>query len=304
VSRAEIPEPFAALLRGRAAEGGPTGDEWLDGLPGLVRECLQRWELRLDGAARHGVCALVLPVRGPSGPAALKLTWPHPEATHEHLALRYWAGRGAVRLLAADPPRWALLLERLDPDRDLSAEPIFDACATIGSLLAELDRPAPAQLERLSQHASRWAVTLRRARRIVPQRFLDRAAALAEELAADPRADARMVHTDLHFANVLAGQRESWLAIDPKPLAAEPAFAIAPALWNRWPEAAAAPDTRDHLRRRLEIICETAGIDPDRARAWTLVREAVNAMWAAAQPDAATPARIDAAVTIMKAMQT
>jgi streptomycin 6-kinase len=233
----------------------------------------------------------------------LKLTWPHPEATHEHLALRYWAGRGAVRLLTVDPPRWALLLERLDPDHDLGAEPIFDACKTIGTLLAELDRPAPAQLERLSQHASRWVMTLQGARRVLPQRFLVRAGGLAGELAADPGVDARMVHTDLHFANVLAGGRQPWLAIDPKPLAAEPAFAVAPALWNRWPEAAAADDTRGHLRRRLEIICESAGIDPDRAMAWTLVREAVNAVWAAAQPDSATPARIAAAVTIMKAMQ-
>ena len=298
-----VPESFTALLRGRPAEEGLTGDEWLARLPGLLRECLAHWDLRPDGAARHGVCALVLPVRGPTGAAALKLTWPHPEATHEHLALRYWAGRGAVRLLAADPPRWSLLLERLDPDRDLSAEPIFDACETIGVLLAELDRPAPAQLERLSQHASRWAATLRSAPRVVPQRFLDRAAGLAGELAADPRVDARMVHTDLHFANVLAGQRQPWLAIDPKPLAAEPAFAVAPALWNRWAEAAAAGDTRGHLRCRLEIICETAGIDPDRAMAWTLVREAVNAVWAAARPDETTPGRIAAAVTIMKAVQ-
>ena len=35
--------------------------------------------------------------------AALKLTWPHAEARHEHLALRLWDGHGAVRLLAADP---------------------------------------------------------------------------------------------------------------------------------------------------------------------------------------------------------
>ena len=300
----EIPASFAALVRGRAADGGPTGDAWLDRLPGLLRECLERWELRPDGRARHGICALVLPVHGPSGAAALKLTWPHPEAAHEHLALRYWAGRGAVRLLAADPPRWAMLLERLDPDRDLSTEPILEACGVIGTLVAELDRPAPAQLERLSEHASRWIGTLRSAGRVIPQRFLDRAAALARELAEDAAIDARMVHTDLHYANVLAGDRQPWSAIDPKPLAAEPAFAVAPALWNRWPEAAAAADTRGHLRARLEIICEAAGIDPDRAMAWTLVREAVNALWAAGSPDETTPGRIAAAVTIMKAMQT
>jgi len=32
----------------------------------------------------------------------------------------------------------------------------------------------------------------------------------------------RLLHWDLHYANVLAGQRQPWLAIDPKPLAATP----------------------------------------------------------------------------------
>ena len=94
-------------LRGRPAEGFQTGDAWLDRLPGLVRTSLQRWELTPDGPARHGVCALVLPVRRGGGEAAvLKVAWPHPEARHEHLALQLWGGHGAVRLLAADPATW------------------------------------------------------------------------------------------------------------------------------------------------------------------------------------------------------
>ena len=137
-----VPESFAALLRGRPAEGFQTGDAWLDRLPGLVRASLQRWELTPDGPARHGLCALVLPVRRSSGEAAvLKVAWPHPEARHEHLALQLWGGNGAVRLLAADPASWTMLLERLDADRDLRDVPIDDACATIGDLLAGWTAP-------------------------------------------------------------------------------------------------------------------------------------------------------------------
>ena len=279
------------MLRDRPAEGYESGGDWLDGLPALITDLLERWDLRVDGGSRHGVAGLVLPVASPLGPAMLKLSWPHPEAEHEHLALRYWGGRGAVRLLAADPPRWALLLERLDADRDLSAEPIDDACAVIGTLLAELDRPAPAQLGRLSDHAVRIAEKFRVAPSVLPRRFLDQARSLALELSADPAVDARLVHTDLHYENVLAGTRAPWLAIDPKPMAAEPAFAVAPALWNRWDEALAARDTRDHLRRRLEVICAAAGIDEDRARGWSIVREVLNALWEAERPDATTAAR-------------
>jgi streptomycin 6-kinase len=108
------------------------------------------------------------------------------------------------------------------------------------------------------------------------------------------------VHTDLHYANVLAGQRQPWLAIDPKPLAAEPAYAVAPALWNRWEEAVASSDVRGALRRRLSVVCDHGGIEEDRARAWTIVREVQNALWAGSGREAA--ARVTVAVTILKAM--
>ena len=54
------------------------------------------------------------------------------------------------------------------------------------------------------------------------------------------------------------------------------------------------------LRRRLEIVCERAGIDEGRARAWTIVREADNAVDLAG--DASAHDRISLAVMIIKAM--
>ena len=296
-----VPESFAALLRGRPAEGFQTGDAWLDRLPGLVRASLQRWELTPDGPPRHGVCALVLPVRRRSGEAAaLKVTWPHPEARHEHLALQLWGGHGAVRLLAADPATWTMLLERLDADRDLHDVPVEDACATIGDLLGRLDRPATPQLTRLSGEVQRLLDALATPPPAIPRRFVEQAVALARDLVRDGQVDARLVHTDLHYANVLAAGREPWLAIDPKALAAEPAFAVAPALWNRWDEALAGHDVRGHLRRRLAIVCAHGGIDEDRARAWTIVREVQNALWATGSAGGA--ARVTTAVAIIKAM--
>ena len=103
----------------------------------------------------HGTAALVLPVRRRDGSAVvLKVTWPHAEAEHEHLALQRWEGRGAVRLLAANPGRWAMLLERLCSDRDLYDVPIDEACTVIGDLLRQLDHPAIPQLSRLSAEAA------------------------------------------------------------------------------------------------------------------------------------------------------
>lgn len=298
-----MPEAFRRLVCSHEPEGGVEGADWLAGLPRLVEECLTRWDLAVDGSSRHGMAALVVPVRRTDGsPAVLKLTWPHPEAAQEHLALRRWGGGGAVRLLAADPSRWALLLERLDADRDLSGVPIEQACRVIGGLLAQLDVPALPGSTRLSGEARRWATQLADAPDVIPRRLLDQARGLALELVQLPGVDAGLVHTDLHYENVLAGQRQPWLAIDPKPLAGEPACAVAPALWNRFPEAVASGNLRRDLRRRLAVICDAAGIDPERARGWTVVREAVNALWEARSPDRRTASVLTAKVATIKAM--
>lgn len=290
-----IPADFAATVAEFDAEAGVSGPDWLRRLPTLVDECLRRWELEVDGPSMHGFTSLVLPVRRDEGPAVLKLTWPHPEAEHEHLTLRAWGGDGAVKLLAADPANWAMLLERLEPARDLTREPIDDACATIGELLKRLDRPALPQLERLSESA---AELVPHDAEQLPRRFVDHAGGLVRELTQSD-VDSRTVHTDLHYENVLRGRGGEWLAIDPKPLAAEPAFAVAPALWNRWDDAAKG-NLRWNLRRRVDIICEAAGIDPDRARAWTVVREVDNAAWADSGPEGHD--RVTIAIAIIKAM--
>ncbi len=107
---------------------------------------------------------------------------------------------------------------------------------------------------------------------VVPRRFVDQARHLLEDLGIDPAVDARLLHTDLHYLNVLRGQRQPWLAIDPKPTAGDPAFEIAPVLWNREDELGTGSSVRWNLRRRLEIVCEHAQIDEDRARGWTIVR--------------------------------
>ena len=90
------------------------------------------------------------------------------------------------------------------------------------------------------------------------------------------------MHGDLHDGNVLAGTgRSAWLAIDPKPIGAEWAYAVAPMVWNRAGAAARATSLRRHVRLRAEIIADVAGLDLDRVMAWTFVRLVLNAVWAA-----------------------
>lgn len=303
--------------------GMEDGATWLDRLPRLVTGLLEDWRLTPDGPSRHGHCALVLPVRREDGTrAVLKVTWPHHEAATEHLALRSWAGRGqagrrVVRLLAADPTRWALLLERLDPDTDLNSADVRTTCRVVGTLIAELDAPALARAPRLSDHLTELAVDCERALAApgspaFPRRHLDQARVLARELAAEPGGDDHLVHSDLHGGNVLrrlpddplaTGGEEDWVVIDPKPMAAHPAFAVAPLLWNQWDRAVAADDTRRHLRHRLGIACGAAGLDEDLVTAYSRLRMVRNALWALAAGGPHAADEVTTALTVLHALE-
>ncbi|WP_237768117.1 aminoglycoside phosphotransferase family protein [Serinicoccus sp. CNJ-927] len=270
------------------------GAIWLRQLPAQVERLLHDWRLEVDGPSRHGECALVVPVRrqGHTGAsddvAALKITWPHAEARHEHLALRAWDAQGAVRLLAAEPASSALLLERLDPERCLRDQPLLEACEVIGTLIRALDRPALPQLDTVASRADRWREQLVAGTPLVPRRLTEQAVSHLSGLLRDTAdvGETRLVHEDLHDLNVLAPldagpSRGDWVAIDPKPIAAEQAYAVAPVVWNRAEEAARASNLRTHARLRADVVAEAAGLDDDRVRAWTFVRLVLNAVWAA-----------------------
>ncbi|WP_130342430.1 aminoglycoside phosphotransferase family protein [Herbihabitans rhizosphaerae] len=295
-----VPATFAQQVSEYEPEPDIAGADWIRTLPSLVDECVERWGLEIDGPPRHGYVALVLPVRRDGEPAMLKISWPHPEAEHEHLALRAWDGHGAARLLAADPSRWAMLLERLDDSRTLATQPVERSCQVIGELLGRLAIPATPKFERLSAYVADLPEEFAEAREVLPRQLVDRAIALVGELTQDDAVDSRLVHIDLHDENVLAATREPWLAIDPKPLAGDPAFCVAPALWNRWGAAVSGGRAHHELRRRLEIICDAGGIDADRARAWTIVRLVDNASGGGTGPEGHDWATV--AVTIIKAM--
>jgi streptomycin 6-kinase len=119
-----------------------------------------------------------------------------------------------------------------------------------------------------------------------------------------------MIHGDLHYENVLAADREPWLVIDPKPMAGDPHYEIAPMLWNRWDELVATGNVRDAVRRRFFTLVDAAELDEDRARDWVVVRELHNALWAIEDAEAVSRGLtaedreyITVAVTLAKAVQ-
>lgn len=133
-----VPESFAAMPRWWS-----DGNTWLDELPARVCERCAHWGLRVAGPATHGSNALVVPVVRGHDELALRLTPPTDDVAGQVFALEFWAGRGAVRLIDADPECGAMLLERLDARRSLLDEPVDEAMAVLGGMMRRLAVPAP-----------------------------------------------------------------------------------------------------------------------------------------------------------------
>lgn len=285
------------------------GREWLASLPGVTAGLLERWRLVPDLAPGslpwNGHGAVVVPVRREDGrPAALKIAFPHEEARVERHALALWGGHGAVALLAADAGTCSMLLERLDAVRSLASVPMADAAAVWGGLVRQLslvpdDRPQWREFEHIAARAEQWSDDLpadwEQLGRPFPRWLLEAALEVCQTRGAVGRRSGRdvLVHTDLHFLNILARpdgeatagrpMAEAFAAIDPQPMVGEAEFGLAPLLWNRLQELPL-NQPESGLRQRCADFSAAAGLDPDAAREWALAREVANALGYVGQP--------------------
>jgi len=283
-------------------------DDWasyLRGLPRLADELTDEWRLTYDGPATHGRSAIVLPVRDADDRAAmLKIGFIHEDGAGESVALQLWGGHGAVELWAADPRRGALLLERLESE-DLTGLDVLEACHVVGGLYGLIHRPPTPRLPDLRDLVARWVQDVERLPRdAVPSRFVEQVLAAAPRLLSDE--PSAVIHGDLHYENVLRGVRLPWLVIDPKGFAGDPAYELAPALWNRWSELGDEPGAG--IRDRFYALVDSSGLDERRCRDWVVLRAVVNVAWehadAAGRPlSAAQREWITRSITTAKAMQ-
>ncbi len=262
----------AELARAAAQQG--RGD-WLAGLPALVAQVAADWQIGVgDPFLPGGATAWVAPARDHAGrDLVLKVCWRHPEAAHEADGLRAWAGSGAIRLYRAGELAEAtvLLLERCRPGTLLRSSPAHEHDVVVAGLLRRLwiEPPAGHRFRPLSDMCDYWASRYEQ-RSLAERSCLE--TPLAEEgirLLRDlPRSggDALLLHTDLHAGNVLAAQREPWLAIDPKPYAGDPAYDVTQHIFNGvFIEGADAGVLASRMARLLDL-------DPGRIVRWLFAR--------------------------------
>jgi streptomycin 6-kinase len=251
------------------ADASLTHDVWLERVPDLVAECVEEWGLQLGEPYEPGAAGYAVPVELQDGrQAVLKLIYPHRESEHEVDALALWDGHGAVKLLARDDDRSAMLLERCDPGETLAAAGADVALEVLTGLLPRLWVVGGEPFHTLEDEASWWIGYLpeqwERSGRTVERRLVD-AAVDALSLLYQSQGEQVLLNQDLHGDNVLAAEREPWLVIDPKPLIGEREFAVAPIV-----RSFELGHSKREALYRLDRLTADLGLDRERARGWTI----------------------------------
>ena len=246
------------------------GRRWLADLPRLIDELTTGWELDLEQSCPGASVSYVALARQHDREVVMKIQWPHDECLHEADALRAWSGSGAVRLLAHDPARHALLLERCTPGTTLANSECDDTTVIVIELLPRLWIPAGSPFGTLETEATCWRDGLydnwREAGYPLERELIDLADRYLEELSGS-QGEQVLVHQDLHGDNILAATREPWLAIDPKPLLGEREFALAPLV-----RSSELGHSRGAVIGRLDRLSAGLGLDRERARRWTIAQ--------------------------------
>ena len=273
------------LVQFQTARLGAEGVAWLQRLPAILEDCAQRWSLEVDPPfADLGINYAAPALQAGGAPVVLKVCFTDPEFFTEVEALRLFDGRGAARLLAFDLEQGALLLERLRPGTGLhTLVDDREATGIAAAVMRRLWRPAPP--DHPFPTVARWVLAMRKrgpavlARdRAFPARWVERALGLFADLTASPRPD-MLLHGDLHHMNILAAEREPWLAIDPKGVVGEPVWETGPLLLNMLPPTLDPRETRRMLARRTEQLAGELGIDRRELIAWGVVRAVLAGFW-------------------------
>ncbi len=275
-----IPDDFACKM---IALGGEEGRAWIERLPAILAACEQHWGITIDLPFDLSYNYVAPAVRSDGTPVVVKACLPNGETTQVE-ALRLFDSHGIVRLLEYDEGDEVMLLERLQPGTPLSiVEDDEKATSIAASVMRQMwqpvsqEHPFPTVFDwgkgfvRLRQHYGGGCGPF-------PPALLEEAETLFAELNAS-MADRVLLHGDLHHENILAAEREPWLAIDPKGLVGEPAYETGALLRNQLSVVLEDSQPGRVMARRVDQLAEELGLDRARVRDWGLAQSVLSMWW-------------------------
>ena len=255
--------------------GAKGGDRWVAQLPATIAALEDRWGIRVGARMAGGTASYVATAVTAAGePAVVKISVPGVDFDREVRTLRAAAGRGYVRLLAADLDRCAALLETLGGRLADSGLPPERQLAVVADLLPrawEVPRDGLAPTDKAAGLAEFVG-------------SFDRSAVVGEALRCAERRSAAydpdrcvVVHGDAAAANVLRRPGEGWVFVDPDGFVGDPAYDRGVAVRDWCDELLAAADPRTLLRS----YCLVLGGDPDATWDWGFLERVSTGLYVA-----------------------
>lgn len=260
---------------------GEKGEEWLEGLAETISELENLWAIKVQEPFPAGEFNFVAPALRDDERTVLKISPPFDtiEILGEAEYLRSRDGRGAVKLLAENADRRAILIEHALPGKNLTdcfednkPKAVKPAVEVLHSIL----RPPPSARINVTM-LDKWFAGLERfSATDFPTSYSMKALRIHEKLAGQPNRT-YYLHGDFHPGNIVSATREPFLAIDPKGVIGHIGYEIAVFLNNFhwWQEGE--PDIEARLEKAIRQFSESFDIDPVQLRQWAFAQMVLGA---------------------------
>ena len=270
-----------------ALSWGEQGAEWLKALPDLVKDHAQKWELEVQEPFPLNYNYVAPVTRKDGSEAVLKIGFPADrEFKTETEALAIFNGEGMCKLLEADKEGSAILIERIVPGTPLSSlEDDSEATHVLVDVIRRIHKPLPPThnlltLEERTEALPAYLAKYKNDGGVLPFAMVEKAHRLFQELIATS-GELVLVHGDLHHDNVLYSETHGWTGIDPKGVAAEAAYEVAPLIGDPYETLKNVEDLTPVLANRINIFARELNIDHKRLLDWCFAHSILSAVWSA-----------------------
>lgn len=265
---------------------GKTGKKWLEQIPEIIREYEKIWSFKALLPYNLTYNYVTPVIRNDGSNAVLKIGFPDDyEFQTEIDALTRFNGDGIAKILKADKKRAVILIEQVIPGIPLSnIKNDEKATKIIASIMKKLWKPLPKNNNFIT--ISEWTKELPKYYELhknnngssIPNYLVKKAIDLFKELIATSSAPV-LTHGDLHHDNILLSNRDVWLAIDPKGIAAEPAYETAAMIRNPYSKLKEIKNLEEFLRKRVIVLAAELNIDASRIHKWSFAQTVLSGVW-------------------------
>ncbi len=206
------------------------GEKWLNSLPTMLKVLEKKWEIKAEKHFENLSYNYVAPCVFVNGTeAVLKIGLPvsKPGLVDEIDALKFYQGKGVVKLFLENTEIEAILIEKLKPGINLKK--VFSsekekAIPVAINLLKQILNKKPKETE--FPTLDFWFDDFNKKRNVRPEKEFDKASELLKEINSDPE-QKYLLHGDFHHENILSSERNGFLAIDPEGFIGNIGFEIA-----------------------------------------------------------------------------